>query len=155
MNVIPSDIPQDKRNLIMGAQANMWSEMIPSRERLEFMILPRLTALAERVWTDNNLYSSYQQRVIQHYNLWDKKDYRYRMPDLSGFADEQVIVDGQSVLKINNPLATSKIHYTTDGSLPTISSPVLQNSLTIREPSKSGLPQYLHQEQKANYIRYR
>jgi hexosaminidase len=45
MNVIPSDIPQDKRNLIMGAQANMWSEMIPSRERLEFMILPRLTAL--------------------------------------------------------------------------------------------------------------
>ncbi|HFK5504786.1 TPA: beta-N-acetylhexosaminidase, partial [Elizabethkingia anophelis] len=100
MSVIPSDIPQEKRNLIIGAQANMWSEMIPSRERLEFMILPRLTALAERVWTDNNLYSSYQQRVIQHYNLWDKKDYRYRMPDLSGFADEQVIVDGQSVLKI-------------------------------------------------------
>lgn len=58
------------------------------------------------------------------------------MPDLSGFADEQVIVDGQSVLKINNPLTTSKIHYTTDGSLPTISSPVLQNSLTIREPAK-------------------
>ncbi|MCL1033478.1 family 20 glycosylhydrolase [Elizabethkingia anophelis] len=136
MSVIPSDIPQEKRNLIIGAQANMWSEMIPSRERLEFMILPRLTALAERVWTDNNLYSSYQQRVIQHYNLWDKKDYRYRMPDLSGFADEQVIVDGQSVLKINNPLTTSKIHYTTDGSLPTISSPVLQNSLTIREPAK-------------------
>lgn len=73
MSVIPSDIPQEKRNLIIGAQANMWSEMIPSRERLEFMILPRLTALAERVWTDNNLYSSYQQRVIQHYNLWDKK----------------------------------------------------------------------------------
>lgn len=73
MSVIPSDIPQEKRNLIIGAQANMWSEMIPSRERLEFTILPRLTALAERVWTDNNLYSSYQQRVIQHYNLWDKK----------------------------------------------------------------------------------
>lgn len=73
MSVIPSDIPQEKRNLIIGAQANMWSEMIPSRERLEFMILPRLTALAERVWTDNNLYSSYQQRVIQHYNLWDKR----------------------------------------------------------------------------------
>ena len=73
MKVIPTDIPQEKHHLIQGAQANMWSEMIPSRERLEFMILPRLTALAERVWTDKDLYSSYQQRVIQHYNLWDKK----------------------------------------------------------------------------------
>lgn len=91
MSVIPSDIPQEKRNLIIGAQANMWSEMIPSRERLEFMILPRLTALAERVWTDNNLYSSYQQRVIQHYNLWDKKITATECPILAALQTNRLL----------------------------------------------------------------
>ncbi|MDE5438637.1 family 20 glycosylhydrolase [Elizabethkingia meningoseptica] len=136
MSVIPSDIPENKRNLIQGAQANVWSEMIPSRERLEFMILPRLSALAERVWTDKDLYSSYQQRLIDHYKLWDIKDYRYRMPDLTGFTDEQVIIDGKSVLHVNNPLPGSKVHYTLDGSLPSAVSPVLQKSLVIQQTTK-------------------
>lgn len=133
MSVIPSDISSDKAPLIQGAQANIWTEMIPSTARLEFMILPRLSALSERVWTNKPLYDSYKTRVISHFELWNKKGLRYRMPDLKGFAETQVIVDGQSILKVVNELPQNPIHYTTDGSLPTQQSPVLNGSLIVKK----------------------
>lgn len=132
MSIIPSDIPSNRSNLVQGAQANIWTEMIPSTARLEFMILPRLSALAERVWTNKSLYESYRNRLIAHFGLWNKMGLRYRMPDLKGFADTQVIVDGQSILKIENELPENAIHYTTDGSLPTQKSPVLSDSLIVK-----------------------
>lgn len=133
MSVIPSDILNEKSQLIQGAQANIWTEMIPSTARLEFMILPRLSALAERVWTNKSLYESYRGRLIAHFGLWNKMGLRYRMPDLKGFADMQVIVDGRSILKIDNELPENTIHYTTDGSLPTQKSPVLNDSLIVKK----------------------
>ncbi|WP_293937824.1 family 20 glycosylhydrolase [Sphingobacterium sp. UBA5996] len=133
MNVIPSDISSSKAHLIQGAQANIWTEMIPTTARLEFMILPRLSALSERVWTNKPLYDSYRNRVISHFGLWDKMGLRYRMPDLEGFAETQVIVDGQSILKVANELPQNPIHYTTDGSLPTQQSPVLKDSLAVKK----------------------
>lgn len=135
-NVIPADMPADKKQLVLGGQANVWTEMIPSRERLEFMILPRLSALAERIWTNQALYESYQLRLISHYRIWDKKDLRYRMPDLDGFADEQVLVDGKSVLTVHNPLPGTRVHYTVDGSTPTASSPVLLQTLTLTDTGR-------------------
>ncbi|MGJ1225223.1 family 20 glycosylhydrolase [Sphingobacterium siyangense] len=133
MSVVPSDISSQKAHLIQGAQANIWTEMIPSTARLEFMILPRLSALSERVWTNKSLYDSYRNRVIAHFGLWNKMGLRYRMPDLNGFAETQVIVDGQSTLKVSNELPQNPIHYTTDGSLPTKQSAVLNGSLVVKK----------------------
>lgn len=134
--VIPADMQADKKQLVLGGQANVWTEMIPSRERLEFMILPRLSALSERIWTNKELYESYRQRLISHYRIWDKQDLRYRMPDLGGFADEQVLVDGKSVLTVHNPLPGTRVHYTVDGSTPAASSPVLQQTLTLTDTGR-------------------
>ncbi len=135
-DVLPATIPADKKHLVWGGQANIWTEMIPSRERLEFMILPRLSALAERLWTNRDLFDTYQQRLIKHYAVWDKKGLRYRMPDLSGFADEQVLVDGKAVLTVKNPLANTSVHYTVDGTLPTLNSSVLKDTLTFFDTTR-------------------
>ncbi len=133
---IPTDLPPQDHARIMGAQANTWTEMIPSVARLEFMILPRLTALAERVWTNQELFTSYQNRVVDHYHAWQQLGYSFRMPDLHGFADQQVIVDGKAAFRVNNPLAWAKVYYTTDGSLPTANSKVLKEELVVHEPTQ-------------------
>lgn len=136
LNVVPADIPADKISLIQGAQANIWTEMIPSKERLEFMILPRLSALAERVWTDTTLFESYEKRLINHYGIWNTMQLNYRLPDLTGFSEEQVIVDGTSVLRVDNPLPGAQVHYTLDGAVPAKDSPVLNNELKVTTPGK-------------------
>ena len=37
--------------LLRGVQANLWTELIPTPEHAEYMLYPRLFALAETAWT--------------------------------------------------------------------------------------------------------
>ena len=36
---------------VIGIQANLWTERVITRERLHYMVFPRLIALAEKAWT--------------------------------------------------------------------------------------------------------
>jgi len=133
MNVAGNDFPADKVQLIKGAQANMWTEKIPSEQRADFMLFPRLTALAERLWTHQDLFKSYSERLLATFPRLDAMQVHYRLPDLSGFAQESVFVK-ETTFKIENPLATMSVHYTTDGSIPTIQSEVLAVPLKVAQP---------------------
>ncbi len=50
MNNYP-EITDKNRSQIIGFQANQWTEVIRSKERLHFMTFPRLLAMAEAAWT--------------------------------------------------------------------------------------------------------
>ena len=135
MKVVYDDIPADKVHLIKGAQANLWAEKIPSENRADFLLFPRLTALSERLWTNKGTFENYSNRLLAHYPVMDKMKIAYRLPDLCGFALESVFVK-DAVLKVENPLKDKTIHYTKDGSTPTTKSPVLTgNSLAINQPT--------------------
>jgi len=41
-----------KPDLLLGAQANVWTEQMPSFERVQYMAFPRAIALAESLWSD-------------------------------------------------------------------------------------------------------
>lgn len=49
--VVPAGLEASNAAKILGGQANMWTESITSRANLEWMLFPRLCALAERVWS--------------------------------------------------------------------------------------------------------
>lgn len=48
---IPTNLPSAYEPHILGAQANVWTEYMPSFEHVEYMVFPRLCALAEVVWS--------------------------------------------------------------------------------------------------------
>ena len=50
-NPDPKELTPTQHKYIMGAQANIWTEYIPTAAQVEFMLLPRMTALAEVDWT--------------------------------------------------------------------------------------------------------
>ena len=51
---VPKDIRPSQRKHVIGGQANMWTEYVQTDEHLEYMIFPRLCALAEVVWSPKN-----------------------------------------------------------------------------------------------------
>ncbi len=51
-NPVPADIAVDKRHHILGGQANLWTEQIKSLSHIQYMMLPRLSALSEALWTN-------------------------------------------------------------------------------------------------------
>ena len=135
VNIIPRDMPEERANLIKGAQANLWAEKIPSENRADFLMFPRMTALAERVWTNKELYESYMQRILRHYPRLEVLGIRYRLPDIQGFAQESVFIK-EALFDVKSPLPEMKIHYTTDGSIPNFNSPILNLPLKINKPQE-------------------
>ncbi|PVY43745.1 family 20 glycosylhydrolase [Pontibacter virosus] len=131
-NVVPKGLNSAEARNILGAQANIWTEYIPSENRAEYMYMPRMTALSEVVWSKQRDYASYLQRLQSHYKRLDALNVRYRLPDLEGFMDVNVFTD-KTTLNLQKPLDNLIIRYTTDGSQPGASSKVLDKPLIITE----------------------
>ncbi|MGN6639453.1 MAG: family 20 glycosylhydrolase [Mucilaginibacter sp.] len=132
-NPIPASLNQQQARQIIGAQANIWTEYIPSEKRADYMFMPRMTALAELLWTnDTNDYQGYTQRLIQQYARLDALHINYRLPDLDGIVDNKIFVTSDT-LNITPPLSTLVVRYTSNGALPDNNSPLL-NNLVITKP---------------------
>jgi hexosaminidase len=130
-NPIPKVLNAEEAKAIIGAQANIWTEMIPSEKRADYMYMPRLTALAEMLWTNQpGKYDSYLKRLVKQYSRMDVMNINYRLPDLPGLLNNYVFTDEGS-LSINKPLPSLIMRYTTDGSLPNAKSRVLPSALSI------------------------
>ncbi len=65
---VPTNLPSAYATNILGAQCNLWSEYVPSPENVEFKLFPRLSALAEVVWSfaTNRNYTDFTNRLVIH-----------------------------------------------------------------------------------------
>ncbi|MGV8945720.1 MAG: family 20 glycosylhydrolase [Lutibacter sp.] len=117
---------------ILGIQGQLFSENIRSAEILEYLLFPKLLALAERNWAQNPSWASEndkdKSKILYHkdwstfVNVLGKKelprlDYyfggtNYRIPPVGA-----VIENGK--VKANIQIPGFSIHFTTDGSEPT------------------------------------
>ena len=50
---IPAKFTPDQEKLVLGCQAQLWSEYIYNGNKLEYMAFPRVCALAEVAWSEN------------------------------------------------------------------------------------------------------
>lgn len=152
----PSELTGAEAKAILGAQANLWTEMVPSENRADYMVMPRMTALAEVVWTNKSNYASYQQRLQSHYARLAQLRVHYRVPDLAGFAEENVFTTSTQ-LAVQKPLDNLILRYTTDGSAPTATSPILAKPLPISQPVTVKLAAYTPEGLKGDTysIRYK
>ena len=80
---VPDKINPDKRHLILGGQANLWTEYIPTTKKAEYMLLPRMCALSETVWSPRSKkdYNGFIKRLGDHLKRLDRKNLNYRKLD--------------------------------------------------------------------------
>jgi hexosaminidase len=69
----PTSSPEDER-LILGLQGNIWTEFMQDSQRVEYMTVPRICALAEIAWTipENKNLTSFFHKVEFHTSLFQK-----------------------------------------------------------------------------------
>ncbi len=70
-----------QRKHILGVQANLWTEYIATPEHLEYMLLPRMTALSEVQWCrpeDKNLERYKAAMETESFRIFDILGYNYR-----------------------------------------------------------------------------
>lgn len=79
-----SDVPNDDpiRQRIWGIQCALWCEKVSTPSRLEYMVFPRISALAEVSWsqTTQRDWLDYLSRLKGHLPHWQRLGVNYRSP---------------------------------------------------------------------------
>ena len=80
---IPKGLDLNEAAKILGAQANVWTEYIKTPRMVEYMSVPRMTALSEIVWSKrkNRNLEEFKKRLKFFRYFLDKKEINYRDND--------------------------------------------------------------------------
>ncbi len=64
----------EQTRLVLGIQGALWTERIPQVNKLEYMLFPRISALAEASWTreQNKGYKGFEERLKAHMEIYRK-----------------------------------------------------------------------------------
>jgi len=65
---MPADLEPQFAKHVLGGQAQVWAEYMKGPKKVEYMAFPRLTALAEAVWTPiaRKDFADYRARLDVH-----------------------------------------------------------------------------------------
>ena len=76
-NPIPGSLTPDEAKLIYGVQANLWAEYIQTDEHCEYMIYPRILALAEVAWSapERKSWTDFRPRALKAVAYLQSKGY--------------------------------------------------------------------------------
>jgi hexosaminidase len=144
-------LDEQYRPQVLGGHATLWSdqfihgtilqEITPINENrsekyFDYLTFPRMSALAEVLWTPVNQQSwdDFENRMRLHYNRYDHAKYGYRMPQPKLIAKEK-IEDG-FLITLGNIVEGAEIRYTVDGISPNIHSPIYTGPVEVKSLSQ-------------------
>ena len=121
---MPADLTPEEQKYIIGVQANLWTEYIPTYSQVEYMELPRMAALSEIQWTmpEKKNYEGFLKRLPQLVDIYDVYKYNYAK---HVFDVNAVFTPNPKDGTLDVTLSTidnSPIYYTLDGTEPSAAS---------------------------------
>lgn len=137
---VPAVLGAAQAKHVLGVQANVWSEHMPTFAHVEHAMFPRLDALGEVAWSPvvANGWPGFLARLPAQFA-------RYRAQRVA-YADSAFAVDiavdrnvalatGKATVTLANQAGFGAIHYTLDGSAPTPASPRYDAPFNVTLPA--------------------
>ena len=126
-------LTEDQQKYILGVQANMWTEYVVEPWHLEYMILPRLAALSEVQWCDEDVrdYHRFLANFNMH-NIYEKMGYTYAKHIFGVQGHTEVSPEKHCAVVTLTTSGDAPIYYTLDGSEPTENSTLYTKPVEIK-----------------------
>ncbi|MFJ9895287.1 beta-N-acetylhexosaminidase [Streptomyces sp. NPDC091280] len=82
---VPSQLTEAEARHVLGAQANVWTEVMEDHARVDYQTFPRLAAFAEVAWSalpapGERDFADFERRMTAHYARLDALGVGYRPP---------------------------------------------------------------------------
>ena len=123
----------EEKALVMGCQANLWTEYIPTFSHVQYMELPRLAALSEVQWLDPDKknFEDFKTRIPAIMAMYDKMGYNYAKHIADVDVRYDVDSDRGALVMTCSALPGYDIRYTLDGTNPTAESTLYTEPVAI------------------------
>ena len=135
---MPKELTADEARHIIGVQANIWTEYMPTFKQMQYMALPRLAALSEVQWSQPALkdYTSFTNRLTEFTHLYDRLGYNYA----KHLYNVAIHVDSDNkwreILIHMTTAGNAEIRYTLDGTEPTANSALYTGAIVLQKSAK-------------------
>ncbi len=135
---VPSELTDREASHVLGAQGNVWTEFIPTPSHAEYMSVPRMSALAEVVWTpsEDRQWEDFRQRLDLHFKRLAALAVNYSK---GSYAVEIRTIPGPDQKSLQVILSSEQsdptIRYTLDGTEPTTESQEYTHPVALKATS--------------------
>ncbi|MFL5496047.1 MAG: family 20 glycosylhydrolase [Gemmatimonadales bacterium] len=121
---VPTGLTPAQAAHVLGAQGNLWTEYIPTPARAEYMMLPRMLALAEVLWSPKEArrWDRFVARLPAQFARLDALGAEYRVPEPVGLGEDRLVLEDRIRVTMGSSVPGGMLRYTTDGSEPALSS---------------------------------
>lgn len=137
---VPHTLSPEQQKLILGAQANCWTEHMDTYKQVEYMELPRMAALAEVQWCApaQKNFEAFMQRLPKMVDVYRKLGYNYCKAVYNVKMQLSTDTVRHAVVAALSTFDGAAVRYALDGSQPTEASPLytapveVQTTATLR-----------------------
>jgi hexosaminidase len=136
--VVDTMTPEEAKH-VLGGQANLWAEYIPATKHSEYMIFPRLAAMAETLWSPKELrnWNDFSSRIETLFKRYDHLGINYAKSAYLVTANTDVDLERKTIrLSLQNEFPNADIRYVlgnngVDGKAIKYTDPIELNGTTI------------------------
>lgn len=139
---------------ILGGQCNLWTEYINTPQHAEYMLLPRMLAISESLWSprDKKDWNRFRRKVELQKDRLEAKGYNYCEGSFTPQFTARRVDDNTMNIAISTEVPNTYIFYTTDLSTPTRESAIYLGPINLsRGTHIKILPVYKNIERDSVY----
>lgn len=135
---MPKELTADEARHIIGVQANIWTEYMPTFKQMQYMGLPRIAALSEVQWSQPQLknYTDFSNRLVGLTRMYDRLGYNYAKHLYNVNIHIDTDTKWREIVVHMTTVGDAEIRYTLDGSQPTASSPLYTGAIHLQKFAK-------------------
>ena len=114
---VPSGIDA---TLILGNQANQWTEQLQTIRNVQYMNWPRGLAVAETSWSPNEKkdWNNFTKKVEKHFDYFDAANVKYAKSIYDAIVTTELNTKGELILKMEGEVDNLRFYYTIDDQMP-------------------------------------
>jgi hexosaminidase len=107
-------------NLILGNQANQWTEQLQTMRKVQYMTWPRGLAVAETNWSpaEKKNWNNFTKKVEAQFDKFDAADVVYAKSMYDPIVTTQLNTKGEYIVKMEGEVEGLDIYYTIDDQMP-------------------------------------
>ncbi len=153
-NPVPDSTDSTVASNILGGQCNLWSEFINTSAHAEYMLLPRMLATSECLWSpnENKDWNHFRRKVEEQKERLAARGYNYCEGSFEPHFTARRIDERTMNISISTEVPNTYIFYTTDTTTPTRKSPIYLGPINLERGTHIKiLPVYKDQERDTVY----
>ncbi|MFC5741486.1 family 20 glycosylhydrolase [Dyella tabacisoli] len=139
LEAVPKELNAAQAKHVLGLQANVWTEHLPTISHVQHALFPRLDAVAEAAWSPvaKRNWSNFLSRLPAQFVRYGQQN--INVAD-SAFAPvfeldrNAALASGKARVTLTNQAKYGALHYTLDGSTPGLNSPLYSKPLDVTMP---------------------